>query len=256
MKKFFTLLACTALAAGSLFAQEAPSQSLTVGLFQGETHYKGFNSELTLDQNGNYVLSNFMGSGHAMTFTFDPAEIETDGYALPEIVALEGIQDLYIWAGFYTAEDVAQWGEGYDDYIGTPYYGVDMYNETEDVYIDFTLQPKTSPKKTNSIYNSIVLIDYGYVYSAIEPSTEEGYDYDATFNVTGYDAADETFETYTDVYAYFYFNAMESSAVGSISSDDNNSPVEYYNLQGVRVSDPQGLVIRRQGAKAQKIIVR
>lgn len=39
---------------------------------------------------------------------------------------------------------------------------------------------------------------------------------------------------------------------------EENAPVEYYNLQGVRVADPQPgtLVIRRQGSKVSKMIVR
>ena len=38
---------------------------------------------------------------------------------------------------------------------------------------------------------------------------------------------------------------------------DSNAPVEYYNLQGVRVSTPApGLYIRRQGNTATKVLVR
>ena len=38
---------------------------------------------------------------------------------------------------------------------------------------------------------------------------------------------------------------------------DQNAPVEYYNLQGVRVANPApGLYIRRQGNTATKVLVR
>lgn len=38
---------------------------------------------------------------------------------------------------------------------------------------------------------------------------------------------------------------------------DENAPVEYYNLQGVRVANPEaGLYIRRQGGKAEKVYVK
>ena len=38
--------------------------------------------------------------------------------------------------------------------------------------------------------------------------------------------------------------------------DDPNAPVEYYNLQGVRVANPaNGIFIRRQGSKATKVIL-
>lgn len=43
-----------------------------------------------------------------------------------------------------------------------------------------------------------------------------------------------------------------------MSIEDENAPIEYYNIQGQRVVNPQNgqLVIKRQGNKAQKIIVR
>jgi hypothetical protein len=48
-----------------------------------------------------------------------------------------------------------------------------------------------------------------------------------------------------------------SSAVNSIVVDNENAPVEYYNLQGVRVVNPQnGLYIKRQGNKATKVLVK
>ncbi|MDE6078133.1 MAG: hypothetical protein K2G29_10415, partial [Muribaculaceae bacterium] len=39
--------------------------------------------------------------------------------------------------------------------------------------------------------------------------------------------------------------------------DNNNAPVEFFNLQGVKVSGTEpGLYIRRQGSNATKVIVR
>lgn len=47
------------------------------------------------------------------------------------------------------------------------------------------------------------------------------------------------------------------SGVEGIEADNNNAPVEYYNLQGVRVSEPAaGLYIRRQGNSVSKVIIR
>ena len=45
--------------------------------------------------------------------------------------------------------------------------------------------------------------------------------------------------------------------VEDIVADDANAPVEFYNLQGVRVANPEnGLYIRVQGKKATKVLVR
>ena len=53
--------------------------------------------------------------------------------------------------------------------------------------------------------------------------------------------------------------AVDNASVADIVIDDENAPVEFYNLNGVRVNSDNlvpGLYIRRQGAKASKIIVR
>ncbi len=48
-----------------------------------------------------------------------------------------------------------------------------------------------------------------------------------------------------------------STGVGSIAVDDENAPVEYYNMQGIRVENPAaGLYIRRQGNTASKVFIR
>ena len=52
--------------------------------------------------------------------------------------------------------------------------------------------------------------------------------------------------------------ASAIDAVEDITVADENAPVEYFNLQGVRVNEPAAgtLVIRRQGTKATKVFVK
>lgn len=49
----------------------------------------------------------------------------------------------------------------------------------------------------------------------------------------------------------------ENNGIGGIATGDNSdSPVEFYNLQGVRVTNPgQGVYIRRQGNSATKVLI-
>ncbi len=48
-----------------------------------------------------------------------------------------------------------------------------------------------------------------------------------------------------------------TSGVESTIVADTNAPVEYFNLQGVRIENPaSGLVIRRQGTKVEKVLVK
>ncbi len=51
----------------------------------------------------------------------------------------------------------------------------------------------------------------------------------------------------------------DNAGITNVTADnDSNAPVEYYNLQGVRVANPEAgqLVIRRQGKNVSKIVVR
>ena len=48
----------------------------------------------------------------------------------------------------------------------------------------------------------------------------------------------------------------ESSGIGSVVADDDDAPVEYFNLQGVKVTNPEnGIFIKRQGKKVEKVIL-
>lgn len=48
----------------------------------------------------------------------------------------------------------------------------------------------------------------------------------------------------------------DTNAVDAIEIEENDAPVEYYNLQGVRVANPEnGLYIKRQGDKVSKVIL-
>ena len=50
---------------------------------------------------------------------------------------------------------------------------------------------------------------------------------------------------------------VDQSGIDDIGSDSNDMPVEYYNLNGMRVDNPaNGIFIRRQGNKVSKIYIR
>lgn len=50
--------------------------------------------------------------------------------------------------------------------------------------------------------------------------------------------------------------ADNPTAVAEIAAD-GNAPVEYYNMQGVRVENPEnGIYVRRQGSKVSKVVVK
>lgn len=48
---------------------------------------------------------------------------------------------------------------------------------------------------------------------------------------------------------------LTTAGIEGIEVDDANAPVEYYNLQGIRVDNPvNGIYIRRQGSRVEKIV--
>jgi hypothetical protein len=52
------------------------------------------------------------------------------------------------------------------------------------------------------------------------------------------------------------FNLLTDSSIHSVYVDSNNAPVEYFNIQGMRVVNPtRGLLIKRQGSKSEKVVL-
>lgn len=91
--------------------------------------------------------------------------------------------------------------------------------------------------------------------------------YKLTFMVGGdfypWDAATSSWGKKADYPEFIKFEktlpfSNETSAIESIGADDENAPVEYFNIQGMRVSEPAAgqLLIRRQGSKVSKVIIR
>ena len=54
-----------------------------------------------------------------------------------------------------------------------------------------------------------------------------------------------------------YLDYIEHTSDAATIEADENAPVEYFNLQGIRVDQPSdGIFIRRQGTKAEKVLVK
>lgn len=63
-------------------------------------------------------------------------------------------------------------------------------------------------------------------------------------------------ENPTVVFDYEKMTVTVTGNAGVESIIDENAPVEYFNLQGVKVNNPQGVVIRKQGNSISKVLVR
>ncbi len=59
-------------------------------------------------------------------------------------------------------------------------------------------------------------------------------------------------------FAYYLFaeEGFQGAGVEGVEAADPNAPVEYFNLQGVRVANPEnGIFVRRQGANVTKVVL-
>lgn len=82
--------------------------------------------------------------------------------------------------------------------------------------------------------------------------------YDVTINVAENDGpVRDTPLRLASSGSYVDFLVKQASSVEGIIGSEADAPMEYFNLQGVRVANPsEGIFIRRQGSKVEKLIVK
>lgn len=132
---------------------------------------------------------------------------------------------------------------------------LDMVNQIV-VLKGVTFDAATQADKTNftgKIGETSIAFRNNFAVASVEAGR-----YDVTCAVGyygAYNATEPTDAAKLQVYPIEYNN---EAYVGIEDIEaDNNAPVEYFNLQGVRVANPEnGLFIRRQGNKVTKVIVK
>ncbi len=104
--------------------------------------------------------------------------------------------------------------------------------------------PDTKDNFTGKVGETELSLRNNYTLPSVEAGT-----YNITVVVTIYKNAPR-------LYVTNFEEAKTPTGIDEIGVDAN-APVEYYNLQGVRVANPEnGIFIRRQGAKATKVFVK
>lgn len=59
------------------------------------------------------------------------------------------------------------------------------------------------------------------------------------------------------MYGFEFTATGGTGGIDDVIANDENAPVEYFNLQGVRVENPQpGIYVKRQGNKVSKVVIR
>ena len=123
--------------------------------------------------------------------------------------------------------------DGAYGYMSTSYYDLVNEQETEDAL-------------------KITLTDNGDGTSTISFPYHSGFIYAQTSGDTYYAS------NYADVLSYVTFPTFSGINEVKADIDNSNAPVEYFNLQGVRIVNPEAgqFVIKRQGSEVTKLIVR
>lgn len=213
---------------------DVASSEITVEVtnYDDEVIAESFTTTLTKDADGNFVIGDLFNSGVPLAFNFEQPEV--DGFSQ---MTFPGLKDEGGYAYLMTPDGnyATCYAFGYQGadvtVIKWPYVWTDSYEDEE----------------TKEIYY------YSNVYRSDD---SEEYKYYANITLGGSDSDGEFIDE--DFYLSFWFNDPDSStsAVSKVEADEN-APVEYYNLQGVKVAEPaNGIFIRKQGAKTTKVAIR
>lgn len=129
---------------------------------------------------------------------------------------------------------------------------------------DWTKKPSTA----STIYQEVarVLDTFGGVSGSVPETIKANETYEYTHEVKIPDTVENTDELHAiamlvDIRSGVIINAVQmeikpSSGINDLLDDNASAPVEFFNLQGVRVAQPEnGLFIRRQGSKVEKVVM-
>ena len=128
----------------------------------------------------------------------------------------------------------------------------------------------TKPSTAPTIFNDVArMIDtYKGIAGSIPATIEAGKEYTYTHKLTMSDAVldpakinaicyviDSATNEIVNATMVYGKDIVGESGICDVVTDDSEAPVEYYNLQGIRVNNPEGGVfIRRQGNTVTKVI--
>lgn len=208
--------------------ENAEDVKLEICNFQGKQIAEPFEASIWKNDEGNYVIYDFLNSDTSFEFSLKK-KLNVD-----DTCGINIAGKTYIDSDYPEYVYLLNSSEKYPSLKFTPVDGS-------------TLSEVEYP----CVYNDP---EYSYVLR-VDQADNNGYNYMARLSMVGFDADDND----VDFYVYFYFDTTKipgtPSNVDVIGND--NAPVEYFNLQGVKVTNPEnGMFIRRQGNEVKKVVIR
>ncbi len=186
----------------------------------------------------------------------------------------EGIRTLKFWYRYNKANNNKLHIMGYDGKDWTTIKTIDQLTnaaggQTVETPIEMTnIAVKLVYELTENanLYIDDIVLGYGgdMVYTPIEDYNSLNVGNVTTYTVKGlteqtdyaYDVLAHNSEYSTNPGNKITVTTKESTGIEDVIND-NNAPIEYYNLQGIKVTSPQnGIYIRCQGNNAQKVYIK
>lgn len=237
MKKIFTLIAALACMAGTAYAQEDTTQDITIYVSDwsdADNVAEPFYCTMTY-ADGVYTIEDYLYLGCNLSFKL-PTQPKTGAY-VKDVTLLGDNLDTESDPGYVYIYDPDMVDE--EGYWESPILYLEGFNGED---LTEWYWPCFYPS-----YNS-------YWFDAAKYNEDKKCWY-VTFCMDATDGYDSSDWTYFAV-DFWMKNCgevvLEESGVEGIATE-NAAPV-YYNLQGVRVANPEnGLFIKRQGTKAEKV---
>lgn len=131
-------------------------------------------------------------------------------------------------------------------------YGLPYSDTKLDITVNIYAQDGTTLVKTGKLAPESVTKQTAYSYSL------DNIDYDGKFIVEIVNNCPSDATSNKDRTAVWNLTwTAYSSAIDAVEAAEADAPVEFFNLQGVRVAAPaNGIFIRRQGTKVEKVVIR
>ena len=131
-------------------------------------------------------------------------------------------------------------------------YGLPYSDTKLDITVNIYAQDGTTLVKTGKLAPESVTKQTAYSYSL------DNIDYDGKFIVEIVNNCPSDATSNKDRTAIWNLTwTAYSSAIDAVEAAEADAPVEFFNLQGVRVTAPaNGIFIRRQGTKVEKVVIR
>ncbi len=209
-------------------------------------------AEYTLYPEGTYMASFIFANGGNVadltTSVIEPANVATETNSLNGVVFTSQEIDLTMSKG-EGSDNPRWWLNGTEPDI---YYNVRIYkNNTATISANrngYKLKSVTF-KQRDTNWNAGNSADSGTLDGKVWTATEDAITTSVKFTFAGA-------SRFNCIDVVYVEDENATSGIEEVGADEN-APVEYFNLQGVRVANPEaGIYVRRQGSKVEKVYIK